>query len=447
MQPDASEDIRSIIDKARLAGENGRVEEVGRLLEDSLSKNPESAELMAHLGYYYYRRGRGGRALAVFLRRNDLIEPDAGICRILAELYSKRGEYTKQRFWMKQAHWQDPQKTYAILLLYSFFKQFFSSIRRRCAHSNILRRCAYIFLCLQEKFSRGVIYIFEKFIPSRMYPESGDDSFRMTEFLRFARDFDALYRRDGLAFHKVREILIATRNLPVANRQANLLDVGTGLNTAPLFWAMKGSCVTAFDGSIYGFSHLKKVQEKISQENNSIRFHCVAGDGALLPFQDDAFDGASALCMLEHIPEDGDIHCMQEMFRTLKPGGLAVVTVEANSCSKDGWLEVPYAIGFQSGTDKPVQERGGYEEVYCRNYSPDDMIERLARSRPWEVVQSGFYDDRVLPMRRRLAPTHIFSPFLRGMQPLLSLLFFRPAAPDKSLSPSSIGYLILRKPL
>ncbi|MGC9329790.1 MAG: class I SAM-dependent methyltransferase [Candidatus Hinthialibacter sp.] len=265
--------------------------------------------------------------------------------------------------------------------------------------------------------------------------------------MNFARNYDSLYRRDGLAYHKVREILLATRHLPVANYQAKILDIGTGLNTAPLFWSIKRSHVISFDGSTYGFSHQKKVQEKISQITHSIKFHCIAGDGAMLPFKENAFDGVSALCMLEHIPGGGDIHCMREIFRTLKPGGVAVVTVEANSCSKDGWLEVPYAIGFQSGTERQNQERGGYEEVYCRNYSPDEMIERLSRSQSWEIVQSGFYDDYLLPLRRWLAPTHIFSPILRGMQPLLSLLFFRPASPDKNLSPSSIGYLILRKPL
>ncbi|MFM7321751.1 MAG: class I SAM-dependent methyltransferase [Armatimonadota bacterium] len=53
----------------------------------------------------------------------------------------------------------------------------------------------------------------------------------------------------------------------------------------------------------------------------------VLGSGTALPFASNTFDGALALDVLEHIPDDAG--AAREMARVLRPGGLAVVTVPA----------------------------------------------------------------------------------------------------------------------
>ncbi len=439
--------IDSILQEAQILATEGRIESVGEFLEKALNQNPDSTDLMAHLGYYYYRRGRLNRALDLFLQRNRLLEPNAEICLIIADIYIRRHDHKNERQWLQKANVKESVASYRKRFYMSYVREYCFSIRHFLLQSRLIlsilngiRRC-------QDSISVFLIYFAEKVFCHWLEPESGESPFHLTVFLNFARQYDREYRMNGLAYHKIREILIATRNLPIYSSHALILDIGTGLNTIPIFWSTKGCNVISLDGSTYGFQHLKIVEDILRREQKNPHIMYTIGDGTCLPIKDNTLDGVSALCMLEHIPEDGDIQCVAEIYRVLKPGGIVVLSVEACGKSTEGWLEVPYPIGYQSGSSGKSKPSYELEEVYCRNYSPEEMMNRQAQSSGWQIVRAGYYDDVLLPLRHWLSPTHFLSPWLRAMQPLLSLLFFRPASTSKALSPSSIGYLVLQKPL
>lgn len=236
-----------------------------------------------------------------------------------------------------------------------------------------------------------------------------------------------------IAYHKTCEIQFALASLSWARPGARLLDLGTGYNALPAFWSRYGADAFALDGSPYGMNALKCL-------NTNCAFAC--GDVTDMPFGDALFDGVSALCMIEHIPYDGDIRAMQEIYRVLKPGGVAAVTVEACSGHFEEWLEVPYEIGYQRADDQS-------EEMFCRNYSPETFTQRIVNSAPWEAQAVRFVDDGFIPWRRwfnapeRSAPIRLLNP----MQPFISRLCFNDRDGASRLSPSSIALACLRKPL
>lgn len=136
---------------------------------------------------------------------------------------------------------------------------------------------------------------------------------------------------------------------------------------------------------------------------------------------------------------------MREIHRVLKPNGIAVITTETGPEYQDRWIEVPYEIGYQS---EGHHSQTHWQEVYCRDYSPEKFTDRLIKSAGWDWIDTGFYDDGMLPFRDWLSPNRrtVLSSFCRLFQPVLSVAWFRPRPPSR-LSPSSIGYLILRKPV
>ncbi len=452
MQNSSIKNIPHILQEAQTLAEQDKTEAVGRVLEEGLELHPGSTDLMAHLGHHYAERGRAGKAIAVLERRSQLIEPDQGVCQILAEQYAKHHDSASERKWLRtaiakgyaaQGMHKRLLKTY-LHDCFRLFKQLLNVPVKTKPGLCLIRSINWI----EERISYGLIVIYERFFDKAVFEGSWDKSHKLSDLLCFCKQYDSFYVRDGLAYHKTREIMLASRWLPINDPQSTIIDIGAGFNTASLFWSMYGAMSIALDGSTYGFSHLQKVENKVKDDEKSININYAVGDGTQLPLAESVIDGASVLCMLEHIPEDGDIHCMQELFRVIRPGGLVVVTVETSHNSSDGWLETPYSIGFQSGQDVEAMGRQEWNEVYCRNYSPQDMIRRLGQSAPWEFIQSGFYDDGVLPLRRWLSPSYpLISAMLRHVQPWLSILFYRKVKKVDNLSPSSIGYLVLKKPL
>ncbi|MBZ0255775.1 class I SAM-dependent methyltransferase [bacterium] len=227
--------------------------------------------------------------------------------------------------------------------------------------------------------------------------------------------------------------------MPYHQPGARVLDLGAGNNLMPVYWSRFGSQVVALDGSLYGFPSLRDIQHR---DGGAAQFVC--GDVTRLPLADHSFDGVSALCMIEHLPYETDKAAMREIFRVLKPGGVAAITVEGNSEHFEEWLELPYEIGFQIGNENPQME-----ELFCRNYSEETLEQRLIQTENWEVLSSGFYDDCCIPLRKYFNQLHpsLFRAVLRPFQPLLSLMFYRLAQDADTISPSSIGFAVLRKPL
>ena len=80
----------------------------------------------------------------------------------------------------------------------------------------------------------------------------------------------------------------------------------------------------------------------------------VKGDALAMPFDDNSFDRVIAAEIMEHIPHD--TAAMAEMYRVLRPGGIAVVTVPS-------WL--PERVCWALSEEYHTVE-GGHIRIYTR---------------------------------------------------------------------------------
>lgn len=134
-------------------------------------------------------------------------------------------------------------------------------------------------------------------------------------------EYRRLFEREEFYWWNIgrREILKSTlnRNL-VFKRGLSILDVGCGAGGNIKILGEFGS-VTGLDISEEALKFAK---------THGIFKNLVRGNAERLPFADGSFDLVSALDVLEHIPDDQ--RAIQEMFRVLKKGGFALVTVPAH---------------------------------------------------------------------------------------------------------------------
>ena len=96
----------------------------------------------------------------------------------------------------------------------------------------------------------------------------------------------------------------------------NILDYGCGHGMAAVVLARRGACLTAFDLSP---GYLDEARRRAWA--NGVGIHFVQANGELLPFADRSFDRIWGNAVLHHL----DVRIAgRELFRVLKPGGLAI---------------------------------------------------------------------------------------------------------------------------
>jgi ubiquinone/menaquinone biosynthesis C-methylase UbiE len=88
--------------------------------------------------------------------------------------------------------------------------------------------------------------------------------------------------------------------------------------------------------SIFGADYLTGIVHKAARRNPGIPF--VQFDLRKCPLPDQCVDGVTALNVLEHI--DDDVTALCEIYRTLKPGGIAHLEVPAGPSCRDMYDEV-----------------------------------------------------------------------------------------------------------
>lgn len=425
----------------------GNAVAVGDLLREGVERHPQSLDLISHYAFYCYKTGDLTQAAELFARRNTLVEPDADTCNLLAELYQRLHDGEQARYWLKQAMEQSQasfqtQMKYKWISCISKFKQGYQTWQN-LAIAQTLRSTAH---SLIANFVIAVIWLIEYSTPSlfTLRVETFKSSF--SHFLRFVQRYDPYFLYYTLAYHKCREIILTTQCLP-ADSTAKVLDIGTGHNPLVLYWASLGYAVTALDGSLYGYYQLSNVQRDVERDGHSLQFSYLGGDACNMPIADNSYDYITAICAIEHIPDDGDIVCMKEIYRVLKPGGKAIVTIESNGVYSEHWMIVPYERGYQSGKESTDQPDKKWQDVFCRNYTVHEMKERLGNSANWNTIDIGFYDDFNLPIRSWMDPIQhtILPKLLQPIVTLLSVLFYRKRRFTPQLSTSSIGYIILQK--
>ncbi len=72
-------------------------------------------------------------------------------------------------------------------------------------------------------------------------------------------------------------------------------------------------------------------------------------DGRALPFEDDSFDHACSISVLEHIEEPGDAEALRELARVVRPGGRVLVTLPHATAYREDWRDAPVYANEPAG--------------------------------------------------------------------------------------------------
>lgn len=163
-------------------------------------------------------------------------------------------------------------------------------------------------------------------------------------------EYRRLFEREEFYWWNIgrREILKSEleRHL-VSKRGLSILDVGCGAGGNIKILGEFGA-VTGLDISEEALKFAK---------TRGVFKNLVQGNAERLPFPDNTFDLISALDVLEHVPDDQQ--ALREIFRVLKKGGLALITVPAHR-----WL--------WSRHDEALH--------HLRRYTTDELREKLRKA-------------------------------------------------------------------
>jgi SAM-dependent methyltransferase len=107
-----------------------------------------------------------------------------------------------------------------------------------------------------------------------------------------------------------------------------VLDMGCGGGRHAFALYRRGADVVALDmdaGELKDVAAMFEAMADAGEVPDGATASAVRGTAYALPFEDASFDRIVAAEVLEHLPDDA--RAMAELFRVLKPGGLAAVTV------------------------------------------------------------------------------------------------------------------------
>jgi SAM-dependent methyltransferase len=165
------------------------------------------------------------------------------------------------------------------------------------------------------------------------------------------------------------ELPIALSELRQGGPCGNILDIGSPkLLALYLAWIGNAECY-ATDLSDYFVSDFRQFRELLHLHR--LRFQ--TQDGRHTDYPPAFFDAVCSISVIEHIPGDGDLQCVDEVHRLLKIGGLFVFTLPVF-----GW---PSAIGT-------VEERFPNGQFHQRRYSLATLKDRILSHKGFELQAS-----------------------------------------------------------
>lgn len=108
---------------------------------------------------------------------------------------------------------------------------------------------------------------------------------------------------------------------------SRVLDIGCGNGRNSILLGKQGHEVVGVDFSL---NLLGIAEDKMALRLLSEGSHFLGGDASLLPMKEGAFDAALYIATLHHIPTvEGRVKSLEELNRTLKQGGTALISVWA----------------------------------------------------------------------------------------------------------------------
>jgi SAM-dependent methyltransferase len=147
-----------------------------------------------------------------------------------------------------------------------------------------------------------------------------------------------------------------------------------------------------------------EMSEEAVEHNRKRGREVILGSIESMPFADNSFDLTLALDVIEHVPDD--LQTLRELFRTLRPGGLLLVTVPA--------LRMLWSTHDVS--------HGHY-----RRYTSGELRSRFETA-GFEVVTVTYFNTILFPLilvfrwLRRLRPKSTTSDLIEVPRPLNTLL-------------------------
>jgi SAM-dependent methyltransferase len=183
---------------------------------------------------------------------------------------------------------------------------------------------------------------------------------------------------------------VLTRALTIRGLEPHTLGehpviVDLGCSTGHLLRDLEAECPQAFlagvDAVPEGLVHAHAAVPRAAL------FHASVTD---LPFGDDSVDGAVALNLLEHIPDD--VLVLRELARVLRPGGRAVVVVPANPRLYDAY-------------DAYLGHERRYARGEVARKGRQSGLAKRSRTHIGSLVYPGFWTVKKLHRLRRRAPS------------------------------------------
>ena len=206
--------------------------------------------------------------------------------------------------------------------------------------------------------------------------------------------------------------------------QSRILDLACGPGTLALTAAKDVDQVKAVDFSREMIGILNHTLE--SEGIKNIETWC--GDGQALPFEDNSFDAAFSMFGLMFFPDR--MKGYREIFRTLKPGGVVVIS---------SWAPL---------SDSPLQQAvfGALREMMPSMPKPQQNVESLENPEFFreEMTKAGFKDVRIEPVSCGTEITSIDSFWedtVKGAAPLVMVKNSMTEEQWQEKSKIALGYL------
>lgn len=181
------------------------------------------------------------------------------------------------------------------------------------------------------------------------------------------------------------------------------------------------------------FRDLKNISEK--------NFHPKVSDGRKLIFPDNSITKVFSVSVFEHIPDNGDTICIQEISRVLTPGGTCVITVPFSVVSKQEFRD-PGEFYWSNSSSVDISNN---KVFYQRRYSEEDLFTKLIEPSGLELKKLQYIGERIsIPGINEL--DSLLHPFFGPLHPLASYLFHtKPMDSWQDLKKPLAVFMVLQK--
>jgi SAM-dependent methyltransferase len=163
-----------------------------------------------------------------------------------------------------------------------------------------------------RRIERSLVLFSIKFLARGLFSKS----------LRSTKHYKEWYRLP-LNYARIMELPLTLHLLGAAGK-SRILDVSSP-KLAALYLSSNDADITTSDLEEYFVDDFEKYKQCLSLRMESNVFDAAAR----IPYENDSFDKAFSISVLEHIPGCGDRKALLEMLRVVKPSGSVVITLPA----------------------------------------------------------------------------------------------------------------------